>query len=173
MASIWSKQNLVSCPILENKTSTNLPTVSSRKSMQFWLAEWMTQVLSNYRAFTIIIHYTDTVGSNRKHIGQCTQTWGEQYSGLWFHRFRGNLDVKQFLAENINRTYQLSSNNDSFFRITNSWIFQNSMVLEKEKPEDRKKNLFLPVQYPTGRFYEPFLGDLDLIWQVDFVQIIA
>jgi hypothetical protein len=47
------------------------------------------------------------------------------------------------------------------------WIFQNTKESEKEKPEDQEGFSHSSGSVPrTGLFYEPFLNDLDLIWQV-------
>ena len=46
------------------------------------------------------------------------------------------------------------------------WIFQNTNELGKEKPEERDDNSYSSGSAPpTGRFYEPFMRDLELIWK--------
>jgi hypothetical protein len=48
------------------------------------------------------------------------------------------------------------------------WIFENTNELEKQKTEEQDIKSVFSVSVPgAGRFYEPFLRDLELIWRVD------
>ena len=48
------------------------------------------------------------------------------------------------------------------------WIFQNTNELQNKKTEEQDQKSVSSVSVPgAGLFCEPFLNDLDLIWQVD------